>query len=136
MWKLSQHKEKENEEYINARAAEWGHLPIFITESFIPLFFFKAQWWIIILVVYALDWVWSLVRYKWISQRVSEFGWQFNKIKWLIIIVIAVLFLKNHFYTEGIITILWPFISLILEMIGPPLNAKKMKKIFKAKISF
>lgn len=129
MWKIDEHNQRENEAYINGRAGEWGHFTVFATQTFMPLLFLVLKWYFVIIIVIGLDWIWSLVRYKYFNRGISEFFWKLNRFKFPILIVISIAFFLTKKPLEGgFLTLAWPFISLIIFMIGPPANIELLKK--------
>jgi hypothetical protein len=127
MWKTEAHTKKENEAYINGRASEWGHLPVFATQIFMPLLFLVLKWYFVIILVILLDWVWSMFRYKYYNMYISDSFWKLNKFKFPVLIVYGFFFIAKKLYVEGAITFLWPFISILFVMIGPPASMDLLK---------
>jgi hypothetical protein len=128
MWKIDEHNQRENDAYINGRAGEWGHFTVFATEIFMPLLFLVLKWYFVILIVIVLDWIWSLIRYRYFNINISEFFWKLNRFKFPILIIISIIFfLTKRPLEDGFLTLAWPFISLIIFMIGPPANMELLK---------
>ncbi|MCD6427818.1 MAG: hypothetical protein J7L03_06985 [Caldisericaceae bacterium] len=129
MWKIEEHSQKENRAFISARASEWANFPLFVLEPFIPILFYFAKWWYIIIGAYLLNLLWIPVRYKYFDPKLSEFAWKMNKIKWGVLFGVAIFLFTKKMLVEGIVTLVWPFITLILVMISPPYDIEKMKEI-------
>ncbi len=129
MWRIEEHSQKENKAFIAARASEWANFPLFILEPFIPILFYFAKWWYIVIGAYILNLLWIPFRYRFFDAKLSEFAWKFNKFKWGILLIIAIFLFTKKMLVEGIITLFWPFITLILVMISPPYDIEKMKGI-------
>jgi hypothetical protein len=136
MWNTKKHSKKENKIYITSRASEWANYPIFVTESFMPiLFYFIKQWWIVIIIAYVLNLLWLPFRYKFFNPKASEFAWKLNKVKWGIVLGIAIFFFVNNMLLAGILTLAWPFIALLLIMFSPPFDLEKIEENITEKIS-
>ncbi len=135
MWKVSNHTEKENNTYFTARASEWANYPLFILQSFIPIFFYLTKWWYLIIAIYLLNLLWLPFRYKHVSIKLLDFGWRFNKIKWAILAGIGIFLFSKHLIIAGIIAFIWPFITLILVMLSPQFDIEKIKKMVVSRFS-
>ncbi len=129
MWKISEHSQKENKAFITARASEWANFPLFVLEPFIPILFYFAKWWYVMIGAYLLNLLWIPVRYRYFDAKLSEFAWKMNKFKWAILLAIAIFLFMKKMLVAGIITLFWPFITLLLVMISPPYDAEKLKEM-------
>ncbi len=136
MWDIKKHKKKENKIYITSRASEWANYPLFVSESFVPiLFYFVKQWWAVIIGMYVINLLWIPFRYKFFSAKASEFAWKLNKFKWGIILGISILYFVKNMLLSGILTLIWPFIALILIMFSPPFDLEKIEERVTEKLS-
>ncbi len=129
MWKINEHSQKENKAFITARTSEWANFPLFVLEPFIPILFYFAKWWYVMIGAYLLNLLWVPVRYRYFDAKLSEFAWKMNKFKWGILLAIAIFLFARKMLVAGIITLFWPFITLLLVMISPPYDAEKLKEI-------
>jgi len=135
MWKLDSHTKRENEAYISGRASEWAHFPVFASEIFAPFFFMVIKWYYVIIIIAILDWLWSFVRFKYINPSLSDFFWGLNRFKIIVFIGLGIYYFSQRMYWEGGVTLLWPFISIFIGMIGPRYDPQKMKELFEAKFT-
>ena len=135
MWNQSKHTQKENKDYFNARASEWANYPLFILQSFVPIFFYFTKWWYLIIAIYALNLLWLPLRYKLVNIRLLDFGWRLNKVKWAILAGTGIFLFSKHMLVEGIVAFVWPFITLILVMLSPPFDEEKIKEMIMKRFS-
>ncbi len=136
MWKISKHTQKENNDYFKARTAEWANYPLFISQSFIPILFYITKWWYLLIVaIYVLNLLWLPLRYKYVNVKLLDFGWKFNKFKWVILLGTGIFLFYKHLMAAGIVAFIWPFITLILVMLSPSFDEKKIRDAIIKKVS-
>ncbi|BAL81095.1 hypothetical protein [Caldisericum exile] len=130
MWNTEKHTKAENKAYIDGRSGEWANLPIYVTEILVPPLMGFIKWYILIVVIYILNLLWGFVSDKFINLKISYILWQINKFRWIVFIVSGYYYISKSMYIEGALSLLWPFISLILAF----LNFYNKQKDIKAKI--
>jgi hypothetical protein len=116
------------------RAIEWGQWPLFIAQPIAPLFLLFVSWVNLALTLIALTWVWSLVRYKFISLPLAQFGALFVNVKWLSGIVVCIYFILQQNYKLAAITICWPLITLLLQFLTIPTQIGVLQQEFAYRI--
>lgn len=119
MWEVEKHTKSENKAYIDGRSGEWANLPIYITEILVPPLMYFVKWYILLVAVYILNVLWGFVSGKFINLKISYVLWQINKFRWIIFIVFGYFYISKSMYVEGALSLLWPFISLILAFLNP-----------------
>ena len=135
MWKQSKHTQKENKDYFNARTSEWANYPLFVLQSFVPIFFYFTKWWYPAIAIYTLNLLWLPLRYKFVNIQLLDFGWRLNKVKWAILAGTGIFLFSKHMIVEGILAFVWPFITLILVMLSPPFDEGKIKEMIMKRFS-
>ncbi|MGB9769065.1 MULTISPECIES: hypothetical protein [Caldisericum] len=130
MWNIEKHTKGENRAYIDGRSGEWANLPIYATEILIPPLMYFVKWHILITTVYILNVLWGFVSLRFINLKISYILWQINKFRWIIFIFFGYYYISKSMYIEGILSLFWPFISLILAF----LNFNNRQEEIKAKI--
>ncbi|MCI4462984.1 MAG: hypothetical protein JHC30_02290 [Caldisericum sp.] len=127
MWEVEKHTKSENKAYIDGRSGEWANLPIYITEILVPPLMYFVKWYILLVAVYILNVLWGFVSGKFINLKISYILWQINKFRWIIFIVFGYFYISKSMYVEGALSLLWPFISLILAFLNPKNRQKKLR---------
>jgi hypothetical protein len=130
MWEVEKHTKSENKAYIDGRSGEWANLPIYITEILVPPLMYFVKWYILLVVVYILNVLWGFVSGKFINLKISYVLWQINKFRWIIFIVFGYFYISKSMYVEGALSLLWPFISLILAFLNPKNRQNEIKMKF------
>jgi len=127
MWEVEKHTKSENKAYIDGRSGEWANLPIYITEILVPPLMYFVKWYILLVAVYILNVLWGFVSGKFINLKISYILWQINKFRWIIFIVFGYFYISKSMYVEGALSLLWPFISLILAFLNPKNRQNEIK---------
>lgn len=117
MWKFEKHSKRENDIYIEGRASEWLHFPLFATQIFIPPIFMFAPWWIVILFLIILDFIWMRVSIKFASLKIADLFWNVNKFKWIVFVFFGYFYISKTMWVEAAFSLLWPFIAFVLGLI-------------------
>jgi hypothetical protein len=130
MWEVEKHTKSENKAYIDGRSGEWANLPIYITEILVPPLMYFVKWYILLVAVYVLNVLWGFVSDKFINLKISYILWQINKFRWIIFIVFGYFYISKSMYVEGALSLLWPFISLILAFLNPKNRQNEIKMKF------
>jgi len=130
MWEVEKHTKSENKAYIDGRSGEWANLPIYITEILVPPLMYFVKWYILLVAVYILNVLWGFVSGKFINLKISYILWQINKFRWIIFIVFGYFYISKSMFVEGAISLLWPFISLILAFLNPKNRQNEIKMKF------
>jgi hypothetical protein len=130
MWEVEKHTKSENKAYIDGRSGEWANLPIYITEILVPPLMYFVKWYILLVAVYILNVLWGFVSGKFINLKISYILWQINKFRWIIFIVFGYFYISKSMYVEGALSLLWPFISLILAFLNPKNRQNEIKMKF------
>lgn len=112
--------DKENLKWCWLRAVEWGEWPMFMAQLIAPILFLLFAWWYVTIVVVILDWLWTLIRYRYISVTLVGLGPIVTLLKWPVSIGMGIYFLVNGNYLLGVVCALWPVITLILMFLTPP----------------
>lgn len=130
MWNIEKHSKKENEAYFTGRASEWAHFPLFITQIAVPPLMLIVPWWVVIVLVIALDLLWSLYREKIVNVKLADFFYNVNKFKWISFIAFGAFYISRSMWIEAVLSFLWPFIAFVLALvIGRP-NYEVLKEKF------
>jgi hypothetical protein len=130
MWEVEKHTKSENKAYIDGRSGEWANLPIYITEILVPPLMYFVKWYILLVAVYILNVLWGFVSGRFINLKISYILWQINKFRWIIFIVFGYFYISKSMYVEGALSLLWPFISLILAFLNPKNRQNEIKMKF------
>jgi hypothetical protein len=130
MWEVEKHTKSENKAYIDGQSGEWANLPIYITEILVPPLMYFVKWYILLVAVYILNVLWGFVSGKFINLKISYILWQINKFRWIIFIVFGYFYISKSMFVEGAISLLWPFISLILAFLNPKNRQNEIKMKF------
>jgi len=130
MWEVEKHTKSENKAYIDGRSGEWANLPIYITEILVPPLMYFVKWYILLVAVYILNVLWGFISGKFINPKISYILWQINKFRWIIFIVFGYFYISKSMYVEGALSLLWPFISLILAFLNPKNRQNEIKMKF------
>lgn len=101
------------------RATEWLEWPLFVSQTIIPLLLLFIPWHLVIMFPVVATWLWSLVRYKFVSFRLATVGENFSAPKWPIAIICAVFLLVSHEYVASALSALWPLVTLVLQFFVP-----------------
>jgi len=89
-----------------------------------------VKWYILLVAVYILNVLWGFVSGKFINLKISYILWQINKFRWIIFIVFGYFYISKSMYVEGALSLLWPFISLILAFLNPKNRQNEIKMKF------
>lgn len=115
----SLYTDEENLRWCWLRSCEWGEWPLFIGQLIAPLLFLKFPWWYVTVALIVLSWGWILIRYKFVSIMLVGLGPFVIILKWPVSIGIGIYFLINGRYLLGVVSALWPVITLVLMLLTP-----------------
>ncbi|MFI5251910.1 MAG: hypothetical protein ACHQQQ_05685 [Bacteroidota bacterium] len=124
------HTDEENLQYCWLRANEWGDWMMFISQPIAPFLLLYFPWWKIIIGIILSSWLWSMIRYKFISSLLADIAVLFVHFKWPISIGIGIYFLFKSAYYNAIISILWPLITLLLMTLTPTTKIGVLQDLF------
>ena len=116
------------------RAIEWGRWPLFIAQPIAPILFIFFPWWKIVIAVVVLDWLWTLIRYKYISIILADLGCLIVYLKWPLSVGVGIYFLVMGNYLLSAFSVFWPIITLILQFITPPMQIGKIQELLLNKV--
>lgn len=135
-WSPFEHSDDENLRWSLLRALEWGGWPLFVAQPVAPILFLVFPWWQVAVVILILNWLWALVRYKYISLTLASFGCLFVRLKWFAAIGVGIYFLVEGNYFLAVISALWPIITLIMGLVSPPFQTGKLQGLFMNKLGY
>lgn len=129
-WNPNNHSREENSKWCQLRAIEWGKFPLFISQPFVPILLHYYAWWKILIFIILFNFLWCIIRYQFVSKILAETGVYLLKLKWPISILICIYFLFQKKYFLGVLSISWPFVTLILTMLTGPTQIGMIEKLF------
>ncbi|MFH1891229.1 MAG: hypothetical protein ABIK83_00935 [Candidatus Zixiibacteriota bacterium] len=129
---IEAYSETELQRWSALRAMEWGRFPLFVTQPIAPVLLLIAPWWLVVITIVALNLLWGLVRYKFVSTHLANFGCVFVRLKWISCPGMAILFyLKYDDVFLTLLSSLWPFVTLVLMLVQfGPVNLGKLQRMF------
>ena len=130
LWNPSIHTDEENVRWAFLRAIEWGSWPTFLGQALGPIFFPFYSWWKVAIAIVIADWLWSLIRYVFVSPFLAEVGVFVVLLKWLICPSIAVFFLIQHDVYMFIISLSWLLISVLIDIPTPSTPIGFLQRLF------
>ena len=128
--------EQENLQMCWLRAIEWGKWPLFVTQPLVPVLFLFFTWWKVIIWVMVFSWLWTLIRYKFVSLTLANAGAILVTIKWPIAILMGIILFCRGDIFPGLISVFWPIITLCLLPLVPPNKIGEMQKIFMKQLGY
>ena len=87
------------------RAIEWGKWPLFVTQPLVPVLFLFFTWWKVIIWVMVFSWLWTLIRYKFVSLTLANAGAILVTIKWPIAILMGIILFCRGDIFPGLISV-------------------------------
>jgi hypothetical protein len=136
IWNPSEYSDEENLQLSWLRAIEWGNWPLFITQPIAPILIVFFEWWKIAIIITICNYLWSLLRYKYVSVFLADLGSLFIHLKWPASISVAIYFIIQKNYHSAIFSGLWPIITLILLIFAPRTQIGKLQNIIMKKIGY
>ena len=112
------------------RGIEWGRWPLFVAQPIVPVPFIFFSWWKITIAVVVLTWLWTLIRYRYVSISLADLGYLIAHLKWPLSVGVGIYFLAKGHYLLAALSIFWPIITLILQLITPRIQIGKMQERF------
>lgn len=132
---LSGYTEGEIHKWIMLRAIEWGDWPLFIAQPIIPVLMLIFEWWIIVLGIVIANLLWGLVRYKFVSVPLANFGCLFVRLKWFTSPAMGLYFYLNDNILNAILALSWPLVTLILLAVRfYPIELGRLERMFLEKL--
>lgn len=114
------------------RAIEWGQWPLFVVQPVAPLalLYMPTEWeWLVIPLV-VLSWLWALVRYRFVSLTLAQFGMMFVRVKWFTGIGAGVYLAYLHHYEAAGLAALWPVVTVVLQSLTPSTKIGVLQQMF------
>jgi hypothetical protein len=119
LWKPHENTPAENAQWSLLRALEWGNWPFFLSQPIAPILFIFYPWWTVLLGVVLLDWMWAVIRHKFVSLFLAEVGVWFVKLKWVVCPVVCIYFLYQHIYFVAVLSLFYPLVNVWLMNLAP-----------------
>jgi hypothetical protein len=119
LWKTHNFTPAENAQWSLLRALEWGNWPFFITQPIAPILFIFYPWWTVLLGVVLLDWIWAVIRHKFVSPFLASVGLWFVRLKWVVCPVVCIYFLYQHIYFVAVLSLFYPVVNVLLMNLAP-----------------
>jgi hypothetical protein len=96
------------------RALEWLNWPPFLMQPLIPILYilYPAYW--VLGSVFALNIVWTLVRYRFVNLRLSMLGCYFVQFRWITIPACSAYLLWHRHWWLALLTLLTTFVTGLL----------------------
>ena len=126
--------DKDYEKILLLRSIEWANWPLFISQPVIPVLLIYVDWWELFLGIIVLDWIWSLVRFRYQSITLALLGAFFVRLKWPSSILMGIYFFIMKFYFLSVLSMLWPVLTMFLIFLTPPYDGVRMQQMFREKI--
>jgi hypothetical protein len=136
-WNQYEHTDEENNQWCLLRAIEWSAFPVFLTQPFVPILLYFFNWIIILMVIVAFNWLWNVIKYKYINitlSTIAAYVVGFNK--WIWSIGFAINFLIQKQYILSILSIFYPFLSGIIARLNIPVQVGIIQKFFMHKLGY
>jgi hypothetical protein len=115
---FSEWTEEERDRYVFLRAIEWLAFPAFISIGFGALLLLAVQPVPLVIGVLVINFVWTIFFAKqFVSLKLSELGVYVNKLKFLTVPIVAIVFLTRHDYKLTVVALLWPIIGILLSLV-------------------
>lgn len=108
----------EIERWLHLRAIEWVGWPSFVTQPVVPVLIVFFPWYWVIAGLFALNVLWFVVRYSFISPRLAQLAVYFVILKWPATLASAVYLFIHRSYPSGVLALLWPFLSGLVGVPG------------------
>ena len=117
----------DREHILLLRSTEWANWPLFVLQPVVPIALLLVPWWTPIVGVLVLSYAWMLVRNKYHSLRLTLLGSIFVRFKWVVSIVMALVFLIMGQFIQAAFSILWPLITMLLMLFIPVTDVKRIQ---------
>jgi len=130
------HSNQDNLQWSWLRSIEWGSLPLYFSQLFVPILLLFIHWYYLIMIVIILCWFWSLFRYKIINMTIASISGYIVIIKWIISICMAIIFIFQGNWFNAIFSAIYPIIVYGLIIFVPRTKIGKMQEIFMNKIGY
>jgi hypothetical protein len=115
------------------RAAEWANLPSFVSQPIVPILFIFFYWPFVLAGVFALDVLWTFVRYRYVNVRAASYVANFVTFtKWPAAIGSAIFLFVHHRSLAAILAIAWPL--GLSGLVAVPGQIGRLQKLFAKKI--
>jgi hypothetical protein len=102
------------------RSVEWLKWPVFISQPLIPVLIAFFPIWQVAVGIVIIGWLWLLVRSRYVNYSLMRFGALWVRLKWPLMIVMAVYFGAHHEWGHVVLSILTPLAILPLSVLVPP----------------
>lgn len=124
VWNPREHTDQENQEWSSQRASEWSGFPLFLSQPLVPLLLIWFPWKALVLSLIVINIVWGLiVRYRYVSIALADFGSVFHYWKWITCPVAAIyLYYVAEDTHKAVIALLWPLITMLVMFLSRPVD--------------
>ncbi len=118
MWNPNEHSDDLNLRWCWLRATEWISWPYFISQPVVPVMLVFWPWQAVIAIVLICNLIWYfLIRPKFISLPVAEFGAYFVRLKWVVCPLMGYYFYSLGRTATAAIALLWPILMIVIPFI-------------------
>lgn len=108
--------EAEVRQWAMLRAIEWSSWPLFVSQPLVPLLFIVLKWWLVIVGVVVANLLWSMLRQRFVSARIADFGCLFAKLKWISSPGVAIYFYMHDNIPLALLALFWPLVTSLLTI--------------------
>jgi hypothetical protein len=99
------------------RAMEWGSFPAFLSQPIAPVLFIFYPWYFVVLAVYVSSLLWSLIRYSFVSPRLSMAACIIVVyLKWPAVIGSSIYLFIHHQPVAALAALIWPFAAAFCSL--------------------
>jgi hypothetical protein len=122
--------DEEIHQWIFLRSNEWSFWPLFVTQPFAPILFLFMRYELVITIIVILNLLWIFIRHRYYNMWLARVGSNIVVLfKWPFSIVVGIYFLIIGNYLLAGLSMLWPFITLILLRVSIPTGRINFLKI-------
>lgn len=118
------------------RSLEWGYMPLFATQVFVPISFLFIKWWYVPVALVGATWLWHPIKYKLANFRVATFVCLINTaiVRWPVGLGFGVFYLIQGNFLLAVLSAFWPIAVLVLMKLCPPTINGILQRKFAAQI--
>ena len=103
--------------YAWLRAAEWPSVPGYSMMGIGALFLPFVNYWTLVVIILAINIVWSVVSRSFYSLLISNAAVWINKLKWITAPGVAIYALTHHDHRLAIAAITWPLVCMLIALV-------------------
>jgi hypothetical protein len=119
LWNPANHSDQENLQWSWLRAVEWSRWPLFVSLPVAPLLLLVFNALTIAATFFAVNLLWAVVRYRYVSAPLASVGAVLALARWLTGPIAAVLLFRSGTWVPALLALLWPAVVPILGAMTP-----------------